>query len=62
MARDFAKEKFFYGYRHSLEFAMERAYKNGKKINKKMGEMAKCYVEQNHSEKIVSEQLYLLLE
>lgn len=62
MARDFAKERFFYRYRDSLENAMKRAYKNGKEVNKKMGKQAQNYVEQKHNEKIVSKLLLSMLD
>ncbi len=61
MARDFAPQGFFYGYRVDLEKAMQRAYKNGKEINREMGHKAYEYVIRNNSEKIVSEKIYFML-
>lgn len=62
MAKDFAKEGFFYRYRSSLAKAMERAYCNGKETNKKMGEEARCYIERYHNEELVRKKLFSVLE
>lgn len=61
MARDYAKEGFFYGYRKSLDKAMKKAYENGKKVNRYMGERAKNYMDIYNSKEIVGEILYKLL-
>lgn len=62
MARDFAGEGFLYGYRNSLERALQVAYGNGKEINREMGLKAQQYMEQRHNEETVSRLLYSMLE
>jgi glycosyltransferase involved in cell wall biosynthesis len=62
MARDFASEGFFYGYNSCMDNAMKKAYKNGKIINREMGEQARIYMKQHNNEKIVSEQLFSALD
>ena len=41
---------------------MKKAYKNGKIINREMGEQAWIYMKQHNNEKIVSEQLFSALD
>jgi len=62
MARDFAGKGFLYRYRNSLEKAMKAAYDNGKEVNREMGEHARQYMKQWHSEKEISSRLYSMLE
>lgn len=62
MARDMACNRFFYLYRKSLEKVMEKAYKNGKSINEKMGKCAKDYIYENNNDTIVKEKLYKILQ
>ncbi len=62
MGRDFADEDFCYRYKNALSKAMLRAYKNGREVNRKMGERAYDYVARYHNEKAVERQLELMLE
>jgi len=62
MARDVALEQFMYIYRNSLEKVMQKAYRNGKSVNRQMGERAREYVNRNNNREIVKEQLYKMLE
>lgn len=61
MARDMIGNKFFYMYHDSLEKAMMKAYRNGKEINKNMGERAREYIYKNNNKEIVREQIYKML-
>lgn len=62
MARDFAPQGFFYGYKSKLETAMLRAYKNGKAINRNLGHQAYEYVTKHNSEEVVSNRLRIMLD
>ncbi len=63
MARDMASEKFMYRYRHSsLEKVMLKAYRNGKQLNRQMGERARAYVCKRNNRELVKKQLYKMLE
>lgn len=62
MAQDMAKEKFFYMYKNSLDQVMMKAYKNGKEINKIMGERAKEYIFINNNWEKVKKKVYSLFE
>lgn len=62
MARDMRKEFPFYLYRSELAIAMKKAYRNGKAINKSMGEIAQEYMQENNSPKVVEELLNEILE
>lgn len=62
MARDMASGRFMYIYRNSLEKVMQKAYRNGKSVNRQMGERAMEYVNRNNNREIVKEQLYKMLE
>lgn len=61
MARDYAKQSFFYGYSKSLEKAMKIAYMNGKERNRVMGEEAKKYMDTHNNEEIIRDKLYEIL-
>ncbi len=61
MARDFAPQGFFYGYRRCLEKAMLNEYNNGKEKNRQMGHQAYEYVKDNNNDEIVSAKLYSML-
>ncbi len=61
MARDLAGNRFFYIYKESFEKVMEKAYNNGKDINKRMGEQAKEYIRKNNNRKIVKKLLDQIL-
>lgn len=62
MARDFAPQGFFYGYKKSLETAMFRAYKNGKDTNRILGHQAYEYVTKHNSIEVVSNRLNIMLD
>lgn len=62
MARDMAEGKFMYIYHYSLEKVMLKAYRNGKIVNRQMGERAREYVYQNNNREIVKEQLYKMIK
>ncbi len=62
MARDIAPYKFIYMYRKNLDKAMLKAYKNGKDINKDMGEKARDYVNRNNSREAVKKRLYEMIK
>lgn len=62
MAKDIAQYRFIYRYKTDLKGAMTRAYKNGKKINAQMGEMAFEYVKKNNSAEDVSQKLDYILK
>lgn len=62
MARDMAAGRFMYIYRRSLEKTMLKACRNGKSVNRQMGERAREYVYQNNNREIVKEQLYKMIK
>ena len=62
MARDIASHKFIYMYRKHLDKVMLKAYKNGKNINRDMGEKAREYVIQNNSREVVKKRLYEMIK
>lgn len=62
MARDLISEKFMYIYQYSLEKVMLKAYRNGKMVNRQMGERAKEYINQNNSRDVVKRRLYDILQ
>lgn len=62
MARDYEKEFCFYRFSTSLEKAMKRAYLNGKKINRIMGEAAKKYIDTHNNERIVRDIIFEILK
>lgn len=63
MAKDISREGFFYMYHEQsdLKKIMEKAYKNGRNINRAMGVTAKNYMKDNNSRQIVYEQLEKIL-
>ncbi len=61
MAKDYEKEGFFYMYHKDLCGVMQRAYNNGRKGNKTMGEMAEIYMCNHNNERIVRDRIYKLL-
>jgi len=61
MARDMAKEKFFYLYRSSLQKIMQKAYHNGKTVNADMGSRAKQYMMKYNDKKAVKEKINKIL-
>ncbi len=61
MAKDYIKEGFFYMYHKDLCGAMQRAYHNGRKGNKDMGDMAEIYMCTHNNESIVRDRIYKLL-
>ncbi len=58
MAQDMMEQRFFYMYENSLGQVMMKAYKNGKKTNKAMGERAKEYVYRNNNWEKVKKKMY----
>lgn len=49
-------------YKNSLDQVMMKAYKNGKEINKIMGERAKEYIYVNNNWEKVKKKVYSLFE
>lgn len=61
MARDMDREGFFYMYHDGLKQVMERAYRNGRSMNRIMGVKAKKYVIQNNNEQLVGRSIERIL-
>ncbi|MCD7726290.1 MAG: glycosyltransferase [Clostridiales bacterium] len=62
MARDFKSKGFLYVYKSSLERAMKKAYMDGCAVCRMMGEEARKYMKQYHSETIVKRNVMDMLE
>lgn len=62
MARDLAIQGFFYGYKNNLDKVMLRAFKNGKEVNRIMGQKAYEYISQHNNERVVSNKIYSMLD